>query len=77
MREVIVKTEPARKLTQAIEVGPLRSLADEPVELGGDDLGPAPFELLLSSLGACTSMTVKMVADRRGWPLEGVVVKHG
>lgn len=75
MREVIVKTEPARKLTQAIEVGPLRSLADEPVELGGDDLGPAPFELLLSSLGACTSMTVKMVADRRGWPLEGVVVK--
>jgi putative redox protein len=63
------------KFTQTISVGPHRLRADEPAAQGGTDTGPSPYDLLLAALGACTSMTLRLYADQKQWPLERVVVK--
>ena len=59
--------------TQQITLGHHQLVADEPQPIG-DDAGPTPYDLLLAALGSCTSMTVRMYADRKGWSLEGVRV---
>lgn len=72
--EVIV-TGAATGFAQEIVAGSHRFRSDEPVSAGGGDSGPGPYDLLLASLGSCTSMTVAMYARRKGWPLERVMVR--
>ena len=59
---------------QDIQSGPHHLRADEPLAYGGTDLGPSPYQLLAAGLGACTAMTIRMYARRKGWPLAHVRV---
>jgi putative redox protein len=59
--------------TQHITLGRHQLVADEPRPIG-NDAGPTPYDLLLAALGACTSMTLRMYANRKGWPLDEVRV---
>jgi putative redox protein len=60
--------------THRLEVRHHTLTADEPRDLGGDDQGPNPQELLASSLAACTAITIEMYAERKGWDVEAVEV---
>jgi uncharacterized OsmC-like protein/pimeloyl-ACP methyl ester carboxylesterase len=77
-RMVVVRETRNSKFQQTVSVGPHRMLADEPVAAGGEDTGPGPYDFVLAGLGACTSMTMRMYADRKSLPLERVTVtlKH-
>lgn len=75
MADCVVVAESGKgRYQQDIVVGQHRLVADEPVSVGGDDSGPAPFDLLLSALGACTAMTLRMYAERKGLSLRQVSV---
>lgn len=73
-RNVVIDDERLRYV-QNISVGPHVLQADEPAEAGGLDAGPNPYELLLAALGTCAAITVRMYAERKQWPLEGVHVE--
>jgi putative redox protein len=70
----VIATIGAAEYQVQLDDGMHKWLADEPESLGGRDTGPAPASLLLSSLGACTSITLKMYAKRKDWPLEALRV---
>lgn len=72
--DVEVATAAGGFATNIIARGRHRFRADEPLSLGGTDTGPTPYELLSASLGACTTMTLRMYARRKAWPLEDVIV---
>jgi putative redox protein len=73
-RDSVVVTIGRDHYASDIEAGTHALRADEPVAAGGTDTGPTPYGLLLSALGACTAITLRMYADRKGWPLERVAV---
>jgi putative redox protein len=77
-RQVVVRETRQSKFQQTVSIGPHRLVADEPVAAGGEDTGPGPYDFLLAGLGACTSMTMRLYADRKSLPLERVTVtlKH-
>jgi putative redox protein len=76
LRDVVVVTESgARPYGQRITAGGHQLIADEPAAIGGADSGPTPYDLLLAGLGACTAITVRMYADRKGWPLRQTTVR--
>ena len=62
------------KFGQEITVASHRIRSDEEADKGGDDTGATPHELLLAALGSCTAMTLKVYAERKGWPLRDVHV---
>ncbi|MCP3919115.1 MAG: OsmC family protein [bacterium] len=71
----VVVEESARPFTNRVAVGRHRLVADEPISVGGKDEGPGPYDYLLAGLGACTSMTLRMYADHKKWPLDQVRVE--
>jgi putative redox protein len=73
-RRVVVRETRRGKFQQTVTVGPHRLIADEPSTAGGDDTGPGPYDYLLAALGACTSMTLRLYADRKALPLDRVAV---
>ena len=75
---VVVRETGASKFQQEISVGRHRMIADEPVSAGGEDSGPGPYDFLLAGLGACTSMTMRLYAERKSIPLTRttVTLKH-
>ena len=73
MSDVIVTS--LSNLKNEVRYGPGHTfITDEPTEAGGEDAGPDPYTLLLAALGSCISMTTRLYASRKGWPLERVIV---
>ena len=73
-RQVVVRETGNGKFQNMVTVGPHALLADEPVAAGGEDTGPGPYDFLLAGLGACKSMTMRLYADRKSFPLERATV---
>jgi uncharacterized OsmC-like protein/pimeloyl-ACP methyl ester carboxylesterase len=78
-RMVVVRETRKSKFQQTVSIGPHQMLADEPLAAGGEDTGPGPYDFVLAGLGACTSMTLRLYAERKSLPLERttVTLKHG
>jgi len=72
--EVLI-TELDNKFLRGMFSDSHRLIADEPEKYGGSNLGPTPYDLLLMSLGACTSMTMRMYASRKKLPLDDIEIK--
>src|SRR5258707_7437129 len=77
-RSVVVRDTRNSKFQQTATIVPHRMLVDEAIAAGGEDTGPGPYDFVLAGLGACTSMTMRLYAERKSLPLERVTVtlKH-
>jgi uncharacterized OsmC-like protein/fermentation-respiration switch protein FrsA (DUF1100 family) len=73
-RRVVVRETRNSKFQNTVTIGPHHLVADEPKASGGDDSGPGPYDFLLAALGACKSMTMRLYADRKSFPLERATV---
>lgn len=71
---VVVRETGAGRFQNHVVSGDHIQMADEPLSVGGDDSGPTPYQYLNAALGACSSMTMRMYADRKGWPLKQATV---
>ena len=71
---VVVSENGNGRYQQTVIAGQHQLLADEPISMGGSDTGPAPFDFIMAGLGACTSMTLRMYAERKGLALTGIQV---
>ena len=74
-RVAVVSEDRPRPFGNRVTIGRHHLQADEPAETGGGATGPDPYEFLLAGLGACTAMTLRLYADRKGWPLAHVAVR--
>jgi putative redox protein len=72
--QIVVVKVGADALQAEIQAGRHTYFVDEPVAVGGQDRGPTPYDLLLSALGACTAITLRLYATQKKWPLEGIEV---
>ena len=72
---VVVAENGRGKFGNDVQVGPHHFLADEPAAVGGQDAGPAPYQLLAAALGTCTNMTLRLYAAQKNWPLERVTTR--
>ena len=75
MTKVHVESLPGHVYTVEANDGRHEWLSDETLEDGGEDAGPSPYELLLSGLGSCMAITLRMYANYKGWPLESVAIE--
>ena len=75
MSAVVVQENGQGRYQQTVIVGEHRLIADEPFIVGGADAGPAPIEFVMAGLGACTSMTLRMYAERKALPLTRVHIE--
>ena len=73
-RMVAVRETGVSKFQNMVTIGPHRLVADEPASAGGDDAGPSPYDFVLAGLGACKSMTMRLYAERKAFPLERATV---
>ena len=71
--DVVVRGN-ARSFRQGVVTGKHQLVADEPVNYGGQDEGPSPYDYLLTALGVCTSMTIGLYARKKEFPLEDIIV---